>query len=93
MKYSKLAHQNLDTFAVVVLHAGKARAAASMASLVSAKPISGTVPNSSPVAGSRGCHYQTVAFRQRLKPTSDRDLLSIFCIDPFSINEALKFDQ
>lgn len=42
-----------QTFAVVLLHAGKAFAAASMASLVSSMPISGTVPSSSRVAGSR----------------------------------------
>ena len=40
------------TFAVVLLHAGKALCAASMASLVSSRPISGTVPSSSLVAGS-----------------------------------------
>lgn len=43
---------NQLALAVVVLHAGNAFAAASIACLVSAKPISGTVPNSSRVAGS-----------------------------------------
>jgi hypothetical protein len=40
------------TFAVVLLQAGKALCAASIASFVSARPISGTVPSSSLVAGS-----------------------------------------
>jgi hypothetical protein len=40
------------TFAVVLLQALKASAAASMARLVSEAPISGTFPISCPVAGS-----------------------------------------
>jgi len=41
-----------STFAVVLLQDGNAAAAAAIASLVSATPMSGTVPNSSFVAGS-----------------------------------------
>lgn len=54
MAYSRYHFKH--AFAVVLLHAGNAFAAASIASLVSAKPISGTVPSSSRVAGSRSSH-------------------------------------
>jgi hypothetical protein len=54
----KVRSQNhLLTLAVVLLHDGNAFAAASMASLVSVKPISGTDPSSSAVAGSTGASY------------------------------------
>ena len=45
------------TLAVVVLQAGKAFAAASIASFVSANPISGIVPSSSLLKGSGGRVY------------------------------------
>lgn len=41
-----------STLAVVLPHVTKARAAASIASFVSSRPMSGTVPSFSPVAGS-----------------------------------------
>jgi hypothetical protein len=41
-----------QTFAVVLLHEANALEAASIASFVSSRPISGTVPSSSFVAGS-----------------------------------------
>lgn len=45
-------NRHVYTLAVVLLHVLNAASAASMAPFVSATPISGTVPNSSPVAGS-----------------------------------------
>ena len=67
--------QNLNaskrhTSAVVLLHVLKATSAASMARFVSATPISGTVPNSSSLAGSdtpiSSCHYATFYSKSHL---------------------------
>ena len=67
-----------------------------MASTVSERPISGTVPSSSLVAGSDETkfniyNYWQVYRWQRL--TKDLNRLSVLCIDPFPINESLEFDQ
>lgn len=78
---------------MVLLHETNALEAASIASFVSSKPISGTVPSSSFVAGSsknslvNGWEAEEV----RVELTEDGDLFPIFCIDPFAVDEALEF--
>jgi hypothetical protein len=74
-----------------LLHAGSAFSAATMASFVSASPISGTVPSSSKVAGSKTVKPNTL--RIEGSRTSYRDGLSTLGVDPFPVDERLGFDQ
>jgi hypothetical protein len=84
------------TFAVVLLHVLNALAAASMASFVSDRPISGIVPSSSSVAGSDSESERVVLQHEvmmRETRTRNNNLVAGLCIQPFPIDKRLKFNQ
>lgn len=76
--------------AVVWLHCGKAFEAASMASFVSATPISGTVPSSSRVAGSETINANP--FGNGANRTLHGDFLAALRVHPFAVDESLGLD-
>lgn len=81
------------TFALVLLHVLNAADAASMACLVSARPISGMVPSSSAVAGSgRVTHGVGGACRSRGAEglTGDLDDPAVLCVDPLAVDVSLR---
>ena len=67
-----------------------------MASFVSARPISGTVPSSSFVAGSamKEKKWSTIQWpRTTMTLTSYDDFVATFGVNPLPIDECLKFNQ
>ena len=84
----------VHTFAVVLLHVLNALEAASIASLVSMRPISGTVPSSWVVDGSIPICYKTVSAGWRAwRLTVDCNRSALLRVHPLAINVRLRAQQ
>lgn len=81
---------------MVLLHVVNALAAASIASFVSDRPISGIVPSSSLVAGSDSESGRVVFLHEVMmqeRRTRNDNLVAGLCVQPFPIDKRLKFNQ